>query len=313
MNQTINDFVLHTLRVYGANFGVPQSTDDVAAIAHTILNLHQQATNTSLATEMQAQLIQQVVQQFDPGQSIASVTDPAAIALANQVHQRQQALDGQVLTTLTAYVQNHLPNPSTFDPSDFNLSDTVLAILPLIADGSISRPEVDALIRRVGQRFNLQTALTQVIPSEVAAIAANVATILQHGHLDSLVQQTVIAYLAKTQPGLTRITDSLIQTALSHVLGSGLMTQLGLAEQLSHDQQNLLVQQVSFKLNIMQADPQPSTTAQDIAANMATEIDQFQRDRHQQLGDTNALQPTLLGDLEVGIPIYHADTGACKD
>jgi hypothetical protein len=136
------------------------------------------------------------------------------------------------------------------------------------------------------------------------AIAQKLVLLLQHGNLEALLKETVTAYLTKFASDLTTITESLVGTALSTVLGSE--AEFNFDIKINPEDQSLLIKQVSFKLNLIQPSAPPSKTAEEIAIRMNLNIEKFRYERAKLLGSPDLTQPIIIKDLEVGIPIQPA-------
>ncbi|MEB3339058.1 MAG: hypothetical protein VKJ46_16420 [Leptolyngbyaceae bacterium] len=288
--------LLETLNAYVSYFGIPNSSEQLQAIAGSILTLQQKQGNLAISSDQIESLIQQVVGQFDIAKIASPLSNPDIAAQAQQVHQWQESLESETLNILNAYVQQYLPNQTTL-----NLRETILSILPMVEDIHAGRACVESLIQQVTSRFSWEAALAQGIGAESGAIAHKLAGVLNQGTLETLLQETVTAYLQGSELTLQNVTASIVQKAMSAIVASG--SQFGLDIDLGVEDQGLLIQQVSFKLNLLQAAPPTSKTAQQIATQMQQEIERFHAERHKVLGAANLMQPTILGDLSVGIPI----------
>lgn len=302
-NETVIRSLLKNLNAYVSQFGEPKSLEEMTAIAGSIVTLQQKQGKLAVAPEEMEDLIQQVVRQFDPARSVTSLVDSQTATLIQQVHQWRESLESQVLNTLNTYVQQFLPKQVTL-----NLQETILSIIPMVEDNKVSQAEAKSLVQRVTSKFSWETALLQVIEPEPLAIAQKVAALLQHGNLETVLKEIVVAYLQRVEPSLARVTESLVSKALSKILGNA--SQVNLNTNISFEDQHLLIKQVSLKVSLMQASPQPSKTAQEIAAQMQQEIDRFKAERQKNLGAASLIQPTIMGQLEVGIPIKQVDLGS---
>jgi hypothetical protein len=302
-HETTARSLLETLNAYVSQFGQPKSLEEMTAITGSIVTLQQKQGKLAVAPEKMEDLIQQVVGQFGPARSVTSLVDSQTATLIQQVHQWRESLERQVLNTLNTYVQQFLPTQVTL-----NLQETILSIIPMVEDNKVSQAEAKSLVQRITSNFSWEAALVQVIEPEPLAIAQKLAALLQHRNLETVLKETVVAYLQGFESSLETVTESLVSTALSTILGNA--SQVSLDTDISLEHQHLLIKQVSLKLTLMQASPQPSKTAKEIAAQMQQEIDRFKAERQKKLGAASLMQPKILGDLEVGVPIKQADSGS---
>jgi hypothetical protein len=104
--------------------------------------------------------------------------------------------------------------------------------------------------------------------------------------MEQAVGETLTAYMQRFAPKLETIGEDLIERALEAVLKN--QVDFGLDLDLNLVNRQLLIQQVSFQLNIMKASPLPSKTAQQIAAELQTEISDLQKYRQEHFGTDNA-------------------------
>jgi len=201
--EALVQFLLETLISYGRQFGIPASEEDLRAIAGAILSFQQKQGHLAIAPEAVEPLIQQVVGQFQPQQVATAPTDAETVILAQQVQQWRDSLASQVLDSLNAYVQQ-LP----LEPTNLDLQDIILAIIPLVEEMPLSQTEVKSLVQRVASEFNWQIALAQIISPNGLAIAQRLVGFLQHGDLATTLQEQVLSYLQQFAPKLKTITET---------------------------------------------------------------------------------------------------------
>ncbi len=94
--------LLNILHVYVDRFEIPNSREDLLAIASSILTFQQKQGNFAIDSDQAEALIQQVVNQFDVEDIANSVIDTATDELANEVEQWRRSLENQVLNILNA-------------------------------------------------------------------------------------------------------------------------------------------------------------------------------------------------------------------
>jgi hypothetical protein len=108
------------------------------------------------------------------------------------------------------------------------------------------------------------------------------------------VGETLVAYVEKFAPTLTNIGSDLISKALSAVLKN--QVDFGFDVDLGVVNEQLLIQQVSFKLNILRQSPPPSKTAQAIAAEVNSAVEAYRRDRDRREGSLDLTAGLVSND-----------------
>ncbi|WP_008309231.1 hypothetical protein [Leptolyngbya sp. PCC 6406] len=212
-----------------------------------------------------------------------------------------QNLRSHVLDILSAYVQDHAPTLA-LDA----LRPTLLAIIPMVADGSLTRAETEAIMAHVGERFNLQAILQRGVAPAWRGVAAQVARCLQQGDLEAALWDTIHAYLQTHQLPLVEMGETLIERLMALVLQKS--GKFNIDVTIDPETQRWLVRQVSFKLHWLEASPPPSKTALEIAQQIQIEAADY-RDRTKPLNympaihgyEGNEVSSTLGGPLEIGI------------
>lgn len=285
-----------------------EKADSLAAISGAIVTWQarfQTLQARGLALEA---WVQAVLTDFDPQAALAATVD-AAIAqtqqgVITQIHQWRQALRQQVLDTLSAYVQDHAP--------DFALEalrPTVLTLVPMVADGNLTRAETEAIVAHVQAQFDLPTLLNRMVDAPWRAIAAQVAQYLENAPVERALQETVHAYIQTHGSNLVDIGEDLIEWLLAQVLQK--RGEFNLDVDVDPETARLVVRQVSFKLHWLEASPPPSKTALEIAQQVETEVADFNRHRHHpdtfptvyRREETTSDRSVLGGALEVGITL----------
>ena len=149
------------------------------------------------------------------------------------------------------------------------MEKTVLAIIPLIEDIQLRKVEVESLIKWISI-FDLNAVLQKVVGTDAVAIAQKVANLLQFGDLETQLLQGVLGGQPLLNHTLVTVTLTLIQQELAKIIGND-----NLQFNITLDEQQMMVKQVSFKLNLMQASPPPTKTIQDINNQLDAEIARF--------------------------------------
>lgn len=264
MNDVITEQELITsLNAYAKSFGIPTSYEDMMAIASSIVTFQQKQRDIPQIVPANVEtLIEKVVNGFNVDTLADSITDSATETLVQGVNNWQQTLKSQVLNTLNAYIQQFQPD------QNLDLSKTVLSIIPLVENTQLLQSEANALIKNVRSQFNWESALTQVIGTEPLAIASKLSKLLQFGDVEDLVKGAIIGDHQFLDQPLDTITESLVNSKLAEILGSN-------AIHIDIDTQQMMIKQVTFKLNIGQSAPPPSKSNAEIAKQVDDAAKQF--------------------------------------
>ena len=282
------------LDAYVQKFGQPGSGGELEAIIGSSIAAVDRLKLTQKETE---QLIQTVASQFDPQVAASRLLDVQFKLIAQKVQNWRTEKERVVLNTLAAYVQKFAP-----DLLENQWIGVVKSMLPLIEDRQISKAEAKDLIQRVVSKFSLQEALSSQIDPKFVAIAEKVAGYAKHAKLEGTVLEVLDAYIQEFKPD---ITEFFIEQAVKSIFSHS--DKLGVKVDIELEDRQLLVKQVFLKLQLMEPSPSPSKTAIEISQQIDQEIFKFKRLRKQQLGVFNAAQPTILGDLQVGIQLQGPD------
>ena len=280
--------LISSLSAYGRLYGLPDSPEQVQGLLGTLLRLYQ----PDLPVPLVDAVAKQVLDGLSPDDLKNAIVDRASSALAKAAHRWLQQLSDQAKGVLTAYVQRYQP---TVTPE--TLSSMATAVIPLVSDGRITRSEAVGLVSLVVQTFDVESAIRGVVPAGLAAVvdaaavlAQPLAIILKQKPMAEAVSETVTAYVAKYAPGLVNIGSDLIATALSAVLKN--QVDFDLDVQLAVVDEQLLIEQVSFQLNILQQSSPPSKPAWAIAERVNTAVAQYQQNQ----GDGVDITAGLISD-----------------
>lgn len=276
MNDVITEQeLLDSLKAYTKSFGVPTFPEEVMAIASSIVSFKQKQLGIpELSPTQVTSLVQQVASQFDIKAIANSITDNATLTLVQGVRQWQQTLEHQVLQTLTAYSQKFQPEQMP------DVVNTILAIIPLVENAQLHQLEITSLIQRVSSQFKWEDALAQVVGNDTIAIADQLAKLLQFGDIEELVKQTLIGEHQLLNQPLDQITESLVNSKLAEIIGNN-------AIHIDLDMQQLMVKQVTFKLNVMASSPAATKSEQEIAQQIDDETTRFRASRQETLNFNN--------------------------
>jgi len=282
MNDVISEQeLLDSLKAYAQSFGAPTSTEEVMAFASSIVTFKQKQLGIPEISPTQVtSLVQQVASQFDIKAIANLITDNATLTLVQGVKQWQQTLEHQVMNTLTAYAQKFQPEQMP------DVAQTILSIIPLVENAQLHQLEITSLIQKVSSQFKWEDALAQVVGNDAMAIADQLANLLQFGDIEELVKQTLIGdhpligdHQLLNQP-LDQITESLVNSKLAEILGNH-------AIHIDLDTQQLMVKQVTFKLNVLASSPVVAKSDQEIAQQIDDEATRFRASHQETLNFNN--------------------------
>lgn len=260
--------LLDSLQAYVNRFKTPDSREDLLAIASSILTFQQKQGSIAIAANQAEVLIQQVVDQFKV-KTGASIVEATTDTLVQEVNQWRQSLESQVLNTLNAYAQKVQPEKI------LNLlPDTILSILPLVESAQLRKSEAESLIQQVKSKFNLTNALAQVIDPKSLANAEKLVQLLKFKNLEKLLQDSLLGNQDLINHTIENVTESLVENELAKILGSDAVNL-----DIDVDAQQLLIKQVTLKLNVMQSSAPPSKSNEEISAQMDDEIERFKSSR----------------------------------
>jgi hypothetical protein len=266
---TVIDTLLKGLNAYDRLYGLPADLDQIQGILATLLRLDQH--------DRPAAAIDQAVQQVLAGLSVEAIrhaiVDRASSALAKQAHQWQQEIEARAKGVLAAYLDRYGASP-TLNPE--TMGTVATAVLPLLgSDRPTTQAEALGLISRLVQtlaagkdldRDRPLGAIAAALSPDYLALAQKLAHSLSQKPMEEAVAETVTAYVKEYAPTLTTIGSDLISQALSAVLKN--QVDFGIDVDLAMVDRDLLIQQVSFQLNILKASPPASKSAQAIAAEV---------------------------------------------
>ncbi|MCL1489822.1 MAG: hypothetical protein M1G31_03555 [Pseudanabaena sp. Salubria-1] len=260
--------LLDSLQAYVNRFEKPNSREDLLAIASSILTFQQKQASIAIAPNQAEALIQQVVDKFKSTTG-SSVVEATTDALVQEVNQWRHSLEDQVLNTLNAYAQKVQPEKL------LNLlPDTILSILPLVESAQLRKVEAESLIQQVKSKFNLTNALAQVIDPKSLANAEKLVQLLKFENLEKLLQDSLLGNQDLINHTLENVTESLVENELAKILGSDAVNL-----DIDVDAQQLMIKQVTLKLNVMQSSAPPSKSSEEISAQMDDEIERFKSSR----------------------------------
>jgi hypothetical protein len=260
--------LLDSLQAYVNRFEKPTSREDLLAIASSILTFQQKQGSIAIAPNQAEALIQQVVDQFK-ATTESFVIEATTDTLVQEVNQWRQSLEDQVLNTLNAYAQKVQPEKML----DL-LPDTILSILPLVESAQLRKVEAESLIQQVKSKFNLTNALAQVIDPKSLANAEKLVQLLKFENLEKLLQDSLLGNQDLINHTLENVTESLVENELAKILGSDAVNL-----DIDVDAQQLMIKQVTLKLNVMQSSAPASKSSEEISAQMDDEIERFKSSR----------------------------------
>lgn len=269
--------LIDALAAYTQRYGVPDSAVRLQGIIGSLVSTQVRRAGLPLTPQAAEALVQEVASGVDVNRLSEQIVATSRQRLAEAAHGWRQSLESAVFKTINAYIQKFAPGQSVDA-----LQELVVSVLPLLDKGPITKSEVVDLVSRVASIFNLDKALSAKISSPYLQLAQDLAVSLSQKPMEAAVQETVAAYLQTFDPTVELVSENLIETALQAILHNQI--QFDWDTELNLKDKRLLIKQVSFKLNIVQASPPSSKTAQDIAAQIHTEVERFKQERAQRLG-----------------------------
>jgi hypothetical protein len=289
----LDDELRSTLGGYGQRYGWPTTVAQRRGLVATLLRLTRQSTGIPLAPSARTLIIDQVMADWEAGRLATAIANPTQEAVIDQAHQWQESLTQNLTDTVTAYLQG---DGSALEPTD--LQGILLTAMPLLAGDRITQAEVNGLLDQMVKTFDWEAALVAPINPTVASVVQSLAIALGQKPLATVVSETVTAYVQQFAPTLVTIGEDLIEQALRAVLNNALDFNFDTDLQLV-DQQ-LLITQVSFSLNLMEQSPAPTKTARHIAAEWGEEIGRFKAQRQ---GDDGTVDVTTGLGSQDGLSI----------
>ncbi len=290
------------LSAYGRLYGLPNSPEQVQGILGTLLRLYQPTKPAALVDAV----AQQVLDGLTPDDLKTAIVNRASSALAKEAYRWQQHLEQRMQGILSAYVQRYAP---TLTPE--TLKTVVTAAVPLLGDRPLeaiadprplTRSEILGLISRLVQIFDPEGAIAADIDPLYLVLAETLAKILAQQPMAEVVGETVTAYVKQYAPTLATIGADLIAAALSAVLRNQVDFNVDL--QLTVVDEQLLIEQVSFQLNILQQSPPPSKLASAIADQLNAAVKQYRQDRAEQAGTVDVTAGLVSGEgLSISSPL----------
>lgn len=295
--------ILPTLEAYAQRFGVPQREAELDAVIGAVISIRE---DLAAWVDQADGVIERVRAVFDPealahrelGTLAHRLFDEAQQRLAERIHDWRRQQQETVLGILNAYVQTF---PEAFERTQ--LPSLVATLMPMMADWRLTKPEVRSLLGQVIQKFDIAKALRQVVDPEWIAIARRLAHYRRHAALETTVIQVVQAYQQGFNPAV--LTQTLVEQVLAKVLDEKWNLDLTVDTAWAESDTKLMIKQVMFKVQLLEASPRVEKSAEAIAAQVNAEIERFKRE---EAGNpaVDATQPTRLGDLEMGIDIHEA-------
>ncbi|MEB3314171.1 MAG: hypothetical protein VKL98_08500 [Cyanobacteriota bacterium] len=278
----LENSLLNSLQAYGHSYGLPTSPEQLKGVVATLLRLSLPQASWSAGGVDMVAVVDRVVQAYGEGAIAPALLNAGQDLLVSQVHDWRVDLEERLQDTLTGYLQSYAPAGLDLG----TLRDLTLVALPLVNGQGITREEVNGLVSQIVDSFDLKKVLAAKFNPTLVAVVKELAVAWSQRPLEQAVGETVTAYLERFAPKLETIGEDLIERALGAVLKN--QVDFGLDLDLNLANRQLLIQQVSFQLNIMKASPLPSKTAQQIAAELQAEIGNLQQYRQEHLGTGNA-------------------------
>jgi hypothetical protein len=170
------------------------------------------------------------------------------------------------------------------------LRPTVMTILPMVADGQLTRAETEAIVAQIKAQFDPAALLDRVIDPTWRAVATQVATYLENHCFPGIGAEGYRQCLrANHSPALVEMGEGLIERLLAQVLKK--RSEFNIDVAVDPELERLVIRQVSFKLHWLEASPPPSKTALEIAQQVTDEVTGFTHRREQPQHDAGGVPP----------------------
>ncbi len=282
--------LLSALQAYQRTYGWPTSEEQQRGLLQTLLRLTLQANAISLEQTQATELVERLLAAGqNPATLAEAVVSEAQQVVIEQAHAWQVALKTQVKGVLAAYLQRYAP-----DLDQTALQDIALSVIPLVADKAITKDEVTGILGQVVDSLDVKTMLGIEVNPALEGVVKSLVKVLSQKSLEQAVSETVTAYVKQAAPNLEAVGENLIEQALRAVLNNSV--EFDLDTDLRLVDRQLLIDQISFKLNLMKQSPLPSKSAQRMAAELSKEIQRLKQQREAGLGTGDSTQGRLSED-----------------
>ncbi len=288
-NDALVQEVLAGLTVYASRYELPEISTPLESVIGSLLNVKTHGANQALPPGQIDPIIQTVKSAFNSDAIGEAILDRSKPALAEQAYRWRQSLEQDVESVLNAYLQQYDPQVTT----DL-VRDMVVAVAPMVKSGQATKPEVIGLAEQMVQIFTSGSALSTGVTATSLTLAQELAKVFSQKDTEAAVSETVTAYVEKFAPTAEAVSESLIENALGAILKN--QVEFNINTDLSLADKRLMIQQVSFKWNIMRQSPKPSKPAWAMAEELNAEVERFNAERRRQLGTPDASAGNLSSD-----------------
>ncbi|MGF1460342.1 MAG: hypothetical protein ACFBSG_15115 [Leptolyngbyaceae cyanobacterium] len=292
------------LRTYVHTYG-GKSAPEIQAIAGAILTVKEKSgALISQGLEIE-QWVDTLVSNFDLEGLAEQAGETAALLLANQTKHWRETIEVKATATVDAFIQKYAP-----DLNVQKIQTLTATVLPIVEDAKITRAEAARLIQTISKQIDVTAAINRVIDPKWTFLAEKAMQVLQHQDLEASATEVMHAYVHKFEPAAIEIGEDLIEQAVQAVTNS--KVKLGLDVEIDPDTRQLIVKQVMLKFNLMEAAPQPSKTALEIAQELHEEVSRYRREQgldtinyipEVTVTDDASGNSQLGGELSVGIEL----------
>ncbi|MDB9525937.1 hypothetical protein PN498_08065 [Oscillatoria sp. CS-180] len=216
--------------------------------------------------------VNELVQGFDLTQVAEQVWDEGEQAIATRTKQWRETLENRARITLDAYIQKFSPDLNTL-----KIQTIVATVLPIVEDAKIARDEGKRLIDVLSNQFDWQSAMQRTIDPKWTLLAETVMQCINKQDAVTSTQDVVVAYVHEFKPSAVEIGEGLVERAVQSVTRS--KVELNLDISLDPETKKLLIKQVMFKFNLLEASPPPSKTALEIAHEVHDEVLRYRQEQ----------------------------------
>lgn len=249
MGVSLTETLLGLLQGYTQIYGVPAAAGQLRAIVGALISVQQKAGEIALNAHKAESVIVQTVKAFEAGNMVYS--DAPEVEVIRTAYRWHEALEIQVKEILDVYVQQYAPQ---IDMEQLRWAG--LAAIALTQPEFVTCAEAEALISGYVDGFDVVTVLSTSVSPAYGDLARQVAIAVEQRPFAAAVVELIAVYMQRCEPERSWVDRRLLDNAITAIFCN--QSELGLDEDLCLVDRQLLAQQVSFQINVMQATPTTS-------------------------------------------------------
>ena len=262
--------LVEALPVFQDIFGTPESDLELRARIGALLKMMEAGSALPLAPAEIESTIDLVIAAFQ----VRAEAETGRWVKAARQWMREQA--DQLTDVVSAYVKEFATQEWAQQIEQSELAAVVSTSVAVLGDGKLSPSEGRQLAHQLMQTFNLDDALGRAVSPTVVAMARRVAQYRSNADFEADILSIAQAYLQKFGGVLTpELMKRVIQKGTLNLspeaLLSGDFDDLGGLDNVART--------FVFKMQILEADPPTSKTAEDIAAQVHESVERFNHSR----------------------------------